>query len=360
MAVELCLLDDKKKLLELYSQFFEQKEILEHIKNYSNDAIVVLNYKKQIIDCSKRFQYLFKNKNVLGENFIRLMQEIVQLPNDFFKEKSYFLHVRDKELDRIFKADIGKYSENSYKTDRYIIILKDVTEQKEMQAQKDNFIATLTHDLKTPVRADILSLELLLKGHFGKLLPEQTEILQEILNSNKFMMNMLDTLLAKYKYESDGVQLTKSNFKLNEFIENITKELKCLFEERNITCRFDFSKKDIEISADKLELKRAISNILSNAIKFNKINGFVGISTSIKKEKVIIKIEDTGIGITPDKMEHIFDRYVSYAKRFRRLGTGLGLYVAKKIIDAHNGNIEISSIPNEGSCFSIILPLNIN
>ena len=205
-----------------------------------------------------------------------------------------------------------------------------MSKESEIQAQKDNFIATLTHDLKTPVRADIMSLELLLKGKFGELSAQQTEILSEMLNSNKFMMNMLDTLLAKYKYENGGVELLKSDFELNKFVQEVARELKCLFEEKQIRCEFDFGEKDITIHADKIELKRALSNLLSNAIKFNKRKGIVKISTVKEENKIKIIVQDNGIGMCKDKMEHIFDKYVSYAKRFRQLGTGLGLYVAKK------------------------------
>ena len=356
MAVGLCVFNKEKNFDSIQELFVKQSFILENIFSFSNDAIVVLNHKKHIVMCSKKFQYWFKEQEVLGESFLKLMNKITQLPDDFFKEKSYFIKVKDKDTEKVLKAKISKYYKDYNKIDRYVVILKDVTEQKEMKAQKDNFIATLTHDLKTPVRADILSLELLLNGKFGELNFQQKEILGEILNSNKFMMSMLDTLLAKYKYESDMVQLNKSFFDLNLLVENCTKELKYLFAEKNITLKLELSSEKLEIYADFIEMKRAINNLISNAIKFNKQNGLVTISTNTNEKNCEIKVKDTGIGMNEEKILHIFDKYVSYAKRFRRLGTGLGLYVAKKIIEAHKGTIEVTSVPKKGSVFLIKLP----
>lgn len=356
MSLNFSIIDGLNTNINNESNIIYKAFIIENIFHYSDDAIVILNEKKHIIEYSKKFSELFNSENLKGESFIKLMNSIVQLPNDFFNEKSYFLTINASDSFRAFKAHINKYA-STENDNRYIIILKDINEQQEMQAQKDTFIATLTHDLKTPVRADILSLELLLKGRFGKLNKEQTEIIQELLNSNKFMMNMLDTLLAKYKYESDKVELHKTDFEINEFIKNCVQELHCIFEEKNILCNMISSEKII-INADKIELKRAMSNLLTNAIKFNHQNGFVNITINSDNKNIKIQIQDTGIGMDKEKIEHIFDRYVSYAKRFRRLGTGLGLYVSKKIIEAHNGKIEVQSIEKEGSIFTIILPKN--
>ena len=338
----------QNNLLEDYQY---QNFVLDSICEFSRDAIVVLDFDKNIITSSKQFQNLFAGENILGMNFINLIQKVVQLPNDFFNQTNYFLKVQNDEEERVLQAQVSSFKQ------RYVVILKDVTEKKELEAQRDNFIATLTHDLKTPVRADIMSLELLLKGKFGCLNPQQQEILEEILNSNKFMMAMLDTLLTKYKYESGIVELNKTLFDLNEMLEEATKSLQCLFDERNIKLKFKLNPEQIMIYADKLELKRAISNLLTNAIKFNKVNGKVIISTKVEDGFVHICVEDTGIGISEEKLSHIFDKYVSYAKRYRQLGTGLGLYVAKKIIELHNGKINVNSTVKKGSVFSIELPV---
>lgn len=356
-ATDVCVLGKEYLLKNLGEKVREFNFLLKSILSFSDDFVIILDNKKKIIHCSDSFYELAKNGEFFGENFFKVMEKIIDLPDDFLKEKIYFVKEKGKLPNRIFQAKIEKYSEKFANNGRYIVILKDVTKDNELQAQKDNFIATLTHDLKTPVRADIMSLELLLKGKFGELSIEQTEILSEMLNSNKFMMNMLDTLLAKYKYENGGVELLKSDFDLNNFVKETARELKCLFEEKQIKCEFDFEKEKIKIHADKIELKRALSNLISNAIKFNKRGGFVKITTNQDETETKIIVEDNGIGMSEDKLEHIFDKYVSYAKRFRQLGTGLGLYVAKKIIEAHGGKISVESEVDKGSAFTIELPM---
>ncbi len=356
-AIDACIHGKDVILNSLTEKNKELNFILKTINSCTDDYIAILDDKKKIVCCSESFSHLFKGEEIIDGNFFALTNKIIDLPNDFFKEKSYFVKEKGTMPFRIFQAKIEKYSEKFVNNGKYIVILKDVTKDNELQAQKDNFIATLTHDLKTPVRADIMSLELLLKGKFGELTAQQTEILSEMLNSNKFMMNMLDTLLAKYKYENGGVELLKSDFELNKFVNEVARELKCLFEEKQIKCEFDFAEKEIKIHADKIELKRALSNLISNAIKFNKRKGFVKISTHKEENKIKIIVQDNGIGMSEDKLEHIFDKYVSYAKRFRQLGTGLGLYVAKKIIEAHGGEISVDSEVEKGSTFTIELPV---
>ncbi len=355
MALELCTLNEDIFFKSFKDEFLFQKFIQEKFLSLSDAIVVVLDNKKRILLYSREFSELVENVNPTGEIFTQIMKTIAHLPDDFFKEKSYFIKVNS--CDKVFKAEIEKYGADSIQTLRYVIILKDVSDKNEMQIEKDNFIATLTHDLKTPVRAGILSLELLQKGRFGELNNEQAEIISELLNSNKFIINMIDTLLAKFKYENDEVQLNKLTFDINEFIKGIIKELKCLFDEKQLTCTLHLFPEKIELYADNLELKRAFLNLISNAIKFNNDNGKVEISIIKEDNSVKVIIRDTGLGMSKDKLEHIFDKYVSYAKKFRRLGTGLGLYVAKKIILAHSGSIEVSSKVNEGSTFIVTLPL---
>lgn len=354
-APKICILEKESLLKKSDKEVKELSFILKTINDFTDNYVVVLDEKRKIISCSDSFSELVGRNNIIGENFFNVTEKIIDLPNDFFAQKSYFVKEKGNMPQRIFQAKTEKYSEKFDDKGKYIVILKDVTKDSELKAQKDNFIATLTHDLKTPVRADIMSLELLLKGKFGDLSAQQTEILSEMLNSNKFMMNMLDTLLAKYKYENCGVELLKCDFDLNDFIKETARELNCLFEEKQVRCEFDFQE-EIKIHADKIELKRALSNLISNAIKFNNRGGYVKISAAKDDEGIKIIVEDNGIGISEDKLEHIFDKYVSYAKRFRQLGTGLGLYVAKKIIDAHGGKITVASKVDKGSTFTIILP----
>jgi len=356
MAVELSIINGLKELVNMQDQLLQKDFVLEQLYSLSSDAIVVLNNKKQVISYSKAFKELVNEKDILGESFFKLVSKITLLPNDFFNESSYFIKVNTNESSKIFEARVSKLFNNFHQIDRYIIILKDIDKQQELQEEKDNFIATLTHDLKTPVRANILSLELLLKGDFGKLSKEQNELIQEILNSNKFMMSMLDTLLAKYKYESQNIQLNKTIFNINEFIIDCISDVKSFLTEKNIKCELNLTNKSATVKADKLELKRAVINLLTNAIKFNNKNGFIKVSIIENNNSIKIIVEDTGIGIEANKLEHIFDKYVSYAKRFRALGTGLGLYVAKKVIEAHCGEISVSSVCNQGSIFTITLP----
>ncbi|MDD3594153.1 MAG: response regulator [Candidatus Gastranaerophilales bacterium] len=345
------------KIIDLQNELKRDKEILHNINEFSNDAIVMLDRNNVIISSSKKFNSWFPKKKILGCDFLRIMQTITLLPDDFLQEKNYFLKLELDNSERILDVYTSEIFNEQNGNDGHILIMRDVTDEKMLEVQKDNFIATLTHDLKTPIRAEILSLELLLKGRFGELTNEQSEILGEMLNSSRFMFSMLDTLLAKYKYETDSVSLNFSKFDINLLIRSCIKELKYLFQEKHLEVVLNLRKEPVNIKADYVEIKRAITNLLSNAIKFNVEKGRVLISSSVKDDKLILKISDTGKGIPKEKSAYIFDRYFSYAKKFRQFGTGLGLYVTKKIIDSHNGTITVNSKEGVGTEFTIDLPL---
>lgn len=239
----------------------------------------------------------------------------------------------------------------------YIFILRDISVYKEIEKQKETFIATLTHDLKTPIRAESIALELLLKGNFGELNKEQEKMIRETLYSSKFMFNMLDVLLSKYKYENGEVILNKENLDINDLIKTNYNELKYLAETKNQQVIFDFTGEKLVIQADSLEIKRVITNLLSNAINYTPENGKIIIRTEIYNNEARVSFIDNGKGISEEDISRIFNKYMSSAKRFRQVGTGLGLYVTKQILEAHGGMILVESEEGKGSKFTFSLPL---
>ena len=167
-APKICVLEKEALLKSLDSEAKELRFIIKNINSFTDDYIVVLDDKRKIVSCSDSFFNLVKKTEIVGENFFNIAENIIDLPNDFLFHKSYFVKEKGNMPPKIFQAKIEKYSERFEDNGKYIVILKDVTKDSELHAQKDNFIATLTHDLKTPVRADIMSLELLLKGNSSR------------------------------------------------------------------------------------------------------------------------------------------------------------------------------------------------
>ncbi len=203
------------KIKELQDELKSEKKILDLIFSFSEDGMLLLNSNYEIISCNNIFlKWVAKSQeDVLNKGFceaIDCTNEYCRL--NFYDKNSYFdfeIEVgKDKEK-RFIEANCSKISASTENTEGgYVMVLRDVTAKREIEIQKETFVATLTHDLKTPVRAQTKALELLLNNRFGSVNEAQKEILAETLNSNKYMAGMLDNLLSTYKYENGNHKKT--------------------------------------------------------------------------------------------------------------------------------------------------------
>lgn len=218
--------------------------------------------------------------------------------------------------------------------------------------ENDTFIAMLMHDLKTPIYAGILAIKMLLEKEQNSF---HSEILNELLNTANFMKNMTENTLVKYKITNETFVLMKKNCSINNIITEILEETSSLINEKNITINFN-PKKDFNTELDYIEIKRVIQNILANAIEYAPKNSEISITLKTKNNKIYCAIKDLGKGISLKNPNDIFKKYLTIANKQKRLGTGLGLYIAKEIVKAHNGAISVKSIANTSTTITFSLP----
>lgn len=212
--------------------------------------------------------------------------------------------------------------------------------------QKDLFMATIVHDLKTPLIAQKRSLELLRNEYWGKLNDEQKEILDIVLESSNFMKEMLYSLLDIFKLENNFAKLTPETFNINQLTELCINEYKFLAASKSIYIIYKCNNKTKMIYADRNLIRRLITNLLDNSIKYGFKGTTVYISTEENENNIIFKIKNTGFKISNKEKSHIFDKFSSFSKLNHKPGTGLGLYYCQKVIEAHNGKIELCSENN--------------
>ncbi len=240
----------------------------------------------------------------------------------------------------------------------YVMVLRDVTQEKTIQQSKETFVATLTHDLKTPIRAEYQALELLRSEGFGPLTPEQQDILREIIQSNRYMSRLVESLLTTYMYEEGKMELKLEKVDLNELIrKEIYGPLLTLCTEKNQKLALDLEEDLPELFVDPIEIQRVLNNLVQNAITYTPEEGTITISTDVTPKEVVVSVSDTGRGIEPEHLGVLFERYKTMAKRFKQIGTGLGLYLSRMIILAHGGQIQVESEVGKGSRFYFTLPL---
>lgn len=228
----------------------------------------------------------------------------------------------------------------------------------EVQKQREKFVATLTHDLKTPIKAEFRIFELLMQERFGPLTEDQRLVIHEMLRSNRFMYQMVDNLLTAFKFEEGQMVLRMEALDLNELVSTTTinLDLSGLAQEKDQSLTLELEPNIPLIPADALEIKRVIYNLVQNAINFTPKGGKIKVSTDFKGHTALVTVGDTGPGIEEQIQKSLFEPYASMSKRYRHIGTGLGLYISKKIIEAHQGELVVDSRLGEGSRFTFSLP----
>ena len=234
---------------------------------------------------------------------------------------------------------------------------------KETIDQRENFVSCLTHDLRTPLVAANRMLDLMTQQAFGDVTGEQKEAIANIVSSNNNMLKMLNTLLETHHYELGQKTLSFIPVNLQQLIDEVHTELKPLAIEKGIELISNLADGVPEIKGDRLELRRVITNLVSNAIKFTD-QGNVKVSLSQNDSEVLVQVEDTGIGISPQEQETIFQRY--HQGNHRRSGKGLGLYLCQKIVNAHQGKLTVQSQQHfsqeeqsgTGTIFTFSLPIS--
>ena len=207
--------------------------------------------------------------------------------------------------------------------------------------QKELFVATLVHDLKNPLTAQISAMEQLAKGVFGDVNSCQKEIIELTLNSCKYMQKLLYTVLETYKNENGQIKLNKTYFNPENFIKMCIKEHETLFNEKHLKQIFisKLKEKDNILFADELQIKRVVENILNNQIFYAFKHTDIKIYLYKKEENIVFEFENTSPKIEETTKSQIFEKYKSGQISNQKLSTGLGLYLSKQIISAHKGKI---------------------
>ena len=238
-----------------------------------------------------------------------------------------------ESINRMIEAFVDRENMiNEYQND----LNKKIEALKEIEQLKEDFVATLTHDLKVPIIAEKNMLNFLLENRFGDLNEKQREAVVHLQNSNKELIELVEIILETYKLKETNLKLNKENIELDELISSVIEEMTPIAEASSQKINFNSGYKG-SVFIDKFYLKRVLKNIILNGLSFTESGGYLDISTNNIPDtgEAEIKITNYGTGIDENEIEHIFDKYYSSAKKFRKIGTGLGLYLSNKIIETH-------------------------
>ena len=224
---------------------------------------------------------------------------------------------------------------------------------------KSDFIANISHELRTPMAHIIGYVDLLRDESLGELNRDQVMALDTIVKANNRIMLLLDDLLQFNGFAENTMAINREVFDLMDLVSEIQKNFKSLNNDKKINFITEFTDNDIKINADREKITWVIDQLLENAMKFSKPNGMIKLKVSKKQDLAHFQIFDNGIGIPEDKLELIFEAFVQLESSLRRQngGTGIGLTIVKQIIEAHGSRIKVNSIVGKGTIFEFYLPI---
>ena len=227
----------------------------------------------------------------------------------------------------------------------------------DLESLKKSFVDVLTHDLKTPILAQIRVLEMLVEEQFGSLNNEQQEMLNLTLESCNYMYAMVATLISTYKFDIEAPELNYSNFNIMQIIENAIKKTKSFLQENNIKVVVIPEIKNPIISGDVIRLTKVIHTLLFNSLNSAFKNSIMKIYLEEDNTNISVKFESRSGYITPEKMRKRFQIHTYHNQKYDKIGTGIGLYLVNKIIEKHHGKIIAESSITQKNILGFQIPI---
>ena len=223
---------------------------------------------------------------------------------------------------------------------------------------KDEFLANMSHELRTPLTAILGMSEALQENTFGEINPGQEKAIKLIEKSGNHLLSLINDILDLSKIEAGKFELKLASTSIQNLCENSIIFVRQMAFTKNIELQTHIAENIDPIRVDELRIRQSLINLLSNAIKFTPPSGKVILSVELEEKEILFSVTDTGIGISPENLDKLFQPFIQIDSSLNRqyAGTGLGLVLVERIITKHGGRVVVTSRAGEGSCFAFRLP----
>lgn len=354
------------KIEDLKERILVQHSQLKTIIDDTSFITYLCNVDGTILIVNRNFSSIFKLNpdNFIGANLRDYCEDVQSSKiideNLYVKETKMPLFVERKlnlkGLQGIYRVMKYPVFDSEGNVVRIVCVNKNIDKEKELENRKNTFVSTLIHDLKTPIIAQIKALDLVLGEKLGPINKAQMEFLMQIKDSCIYMSDLIFNILDTYLYDDGKAHIYQERFNLIDILELTVSNLSNLLKEKGQEVKIT-TIENTEIFADKFQIQRVLTNLLSNSINYGFCNSVIEIDISQKDRYLHLRINNHSPYIPKDKINMIFDKYNSVSGLNSLTGSsGLGLYLSKQIIDAHNGEIYANSEINETCSFGFCLP----
>ena len=347
-----------KNHLEVINQ---EKEQLSSILTSMTDAVITFNRDREILvsnpPAERLLQKWFISKGLESKS---------PIPNEIYHMLEHVLEFEDKLVEDIeiegsyYTLQISPLKSSGQSVRGAVAVIRDMTEQKKLDKLRSDFIANVSHELRTPIA--------MLQGYSEAILDDvvtteedRKEMIKIIYDESQRMGRLVKDLLDLARMESGHMRLYKDTVPVVNVIERITQKFAQVAKEKHVLLQFTSEiSNDVLINIDEDRIEQVLTNLIDNAIRHTPDSGKVTVSLEHELSYAKIKVADTGEGIPKEDLPFVFERFYKADKARTRSkgGTGLGLGIAKNIVEAHKGNIRVDSTVNEGTTFTFYLPLD--
>ena len=352
--------DEKKELREELSEVSTEKNQIETILRHMTDGVIAFNKNGTIISinpAAKNFLSIEPEANTFDDVFNKFnlginIEKVIYL--ETWASTDQKIQVDDKYVKVIF----APFKNEENRPEGVIAVIQDVTEHVKLDNMQKEFVADVSHELKTPITAIMGCADTLLEGGYD--FETQNKFLKVISDESKRMARLVTDLLTLSRYDSKR-KTEKELFDLGKLVKETQEKLEIQIKQKGHSVE-SFVTADVPpVYANKDDIQRVILNILSNSIKYTPNGGKIRLYVGFVYNDAYVKIIDNGIGIPEEDLSRIFERFYRVDKaRTRQLGgTGLGLSIAKEILDKNGGSIDIKSKVGEGTEVVIRIPTKV-
>ncbi len=344
----------------------EKNRFITIVRNISDPLIVMdSNYKIVLLNNASELFFSISEEKSSGRHFLEIIRN-----GELFDHISSAFEAKEEHKGKIIfiKSDDEEYYLNVVVTTvkdleknsiGIIVLLQNVTSLKQLEKLRTEFIATISHEFKTPLTSIMMGTDLLLNGGMGDLTDDQKSITAAIKEDGEKLSNLVSDLLELSKVESGKAIYRILPCSISVIIEESVKQFYQHAEKKNVTLDFNADEDLPKVLADFEKITWVLNNLISNALKYTSIGDDILVSAFVQGHEMHISVKDSGVGIPDEYKDRIFDKFVQVKGNDLEVrGTGLGLSVAKEIVEAHGGRIWCESKLDLGSCFTFTLKLS--
>ncbi|WP_343671100.1 ATP-binding protein [Chitinophaga sp.] len=336
-----------------------EKSRIDTIINQMNDGIIGLDDTRHILFANRVAEKLLglKEMEIAGKYApdVALQNDLMRsLLQEKSKEKELKIFADNKES--YFHLDVINV-DNNERVIGQVIVLRNITPFHELNEAKTNFIATISHELKTPIASIKMSAQLLADSRIGDVNKEQEELIKSITDDSDRLLKITSELLNMSQVETGHIQLKIAPVSPAIIIENATSTVSFLAQQKNIRVRVEQAATPCKMLTDPEKTAWVLTNFLTNAVKYSPEDDEIVLTTAVNKNNISFTVADHGRGIDEKYLPKIFDRYFKVPGTPEKTGTGLGLSISREFIEAQGGKIWVNSKLGEGATFGFSLPI---